>query len=315
MRKLRVLIFIVLLGVLAIFSGKNFFQRAWDGKNRINIVVITSRVFIFSLDPSEKRGVILSFPQKTFLEAIHGYGDYSLEAIYKLGEQEGYGGGGFLAESIQENLGIPIDAYVLISDSELLRGKTELNSKPKDFILRCFKESLRNGRTNLTRKDLLLLWFKTRKVRRDKINLIDLEKIDTTEKITFPDGTESFKINPQKFKKIAPEFFKDPKIRQENLEIAVLNSTSYPGLATRAASLIENIGGRVVGVGEFENEKLKMKNEKCQIRSKKEFKKSYTLEKLVKVFGCRWQEESLGGYRGDLVLIIGEGYWKKLKEK
>jgi hypothetical protein len=312
MRKLGFLIFIILLPAVAIFSGKVFFQRIWDGKNKINIVFIGSKVFVFSLDPQEKKAIILFLPPKTFLETVHGYGDYPLESVYKLGEQEGWSGGEFFASSLQENLRVPIDGYVLISDFE----EKNLNSKPRDFILKCFGDLFfRKNTSSLKRGDIFFLWFKVKKVRQDKISPVNLEKLDITEKIILPDGTEGFKINPQKFKKVALVFFKDAQIRQENLEIAVLNSTSYSGLATRVADLIENIGGRVVEVGEAENLKSQMSNLKCQIRSKKELKKSYTLRKLEKVFGCQWQEEEAGDYRGDLVLIIGEGYWKMLKEK
>jgi len=316
MRKLGFLIFIVLLLVLVIFGWRFFFQKIWDGKNKINIVFITPRIFIFSLDPSEKKAIVLSFPQKTFLETIHGYGDYPLESIYKLGEQEGYNGGNFLATSLQENLRIPLDGYALISNLK----ETNLNFKSRDFILESFRDLfLRSNKTNLTKGDVFFLWLKLKKIRQDKITLVDLEKLDITEKIILLDGTESFKFDPQKFKKIAIDIFKDNQIRQENLEIAVLNSTSYSGLATRVADLIENIGGRVVEVGEIKNSKFQSAswrtNSKCKIKSKKEFKKSYTLKKLEKVFGCQWEEEDTGDYRGDLVLILGEDYWKKLKEK
>ena len=300
MRKLGLLIFIVLLSLVVIFNGKN----------KINIAFINQKPFVFSFDPQEKKAIILSLPPKTFIETIHGYGNYPLESIYKLGEQESLDGGEFFASSLQENLRVPIDGYALISK------EANLASKPRDFILGCFRNLfLGRGKTNLKKGDIVSLWFKFKKVRQDKISIIDLEKLDITEKIILPDGTEGFKINSQKFKKVALEFFKDPQIRQENLEIAVLNSTSYSGLATRMADLIENIGGRVVEVGEIKNSKFQIPNSKCELRSKKELKKSYTLRKLEKVFDCQWQEEETGDYRGDLVLIVGEGYWKMLKEK
>jgi len=316
MRKLGFLIFIILLLVLTILVGKNFFQRTWNGESKINIAFINQKIFVFSFDPQEKKAVILLFPPNAFIETIHGYGDYLLESVYKLGEQEGYGGGEFLASSLQENLRIPVDSYALISDFKDI----DLTSKPREFILACFRDLfLRRRKTNLKKADFLFLWLKFKNIRQDKISIIDLEKFDVTEKIILPDNTEGFKINPQKFKKAALGFFKDTQVRQENLEIAVLNSTSYSGLATRVADLIENIGGRVVEIGEIKNSKFQSAswrtNSKCKIKSKKEFKKSYTLKKLEKIFSCQWEEEDTGDYRGDVVLIVTEQYWKMLKEK
>jgi len=312
MRRLSFLIFIILLLMaLVILSGKIFFPRGWDGENKINIVFINQKSFVFSFDPQEEEAVILSLSPKTFIETVHGYGDYPLESVYRLGKQEGREGGEFLASSLQENLRVPIDNYALISVKEI-----NLNSRPREFILACFRDLfLGRGKTNLKRGDVFFLWLKFKKIRQDKISLIDLERIDITEKIVLPDGTEGFKINPQKFKKVVLEFFKDPQIRQESLEIGVLNSTSYSGLATRVADLIENIGGRVVEVGEVKNFKFQDSKSKCEIRSRREFKKSYTLGKLEKVFGCQWKEEDTTNYRGDLVLVVGEGYWKMLKQK
>jgi len=293
------------------FGWKSFSKRVWDGKNKVNIIFVTSQVFVFSLDPEEKNAVILLLPSKTFLEVVHGYGDYPLESIYQLGEIEDYDGGILLSESLQENLRIPIEAYLVVANSNF---KFQM-SNIKKYIVDSLRFSLVNSKTNLTKWDLFRLWLETRKIRQDKMTLLDLEELDTTERFTFPDGTEGLKIDFQKFKKIALSYFKDSKIRQENLEIAVLNSTSYSGLATRVADLIENIGGRVVEIGETEKSKIQNPKSKCEIRSKREFKKSYTLRKLEKVFGCQWEEEDTGDYRGDVVLIVTEQYWKMLKEK
>jgi hypothetical protein len=62
----------------------------------------------------------------------------------------------------------------------------------------------------------------------------------------------------------------------------------------------------VVGIGEIENEKLKMKNEKCEIRSQKKHKTSYTVRRLSKVFDCHWGGEDLENQRAEVVLILGE---------
>ncbi|MGB9707111.1 MAG: hypothetical protein ACPLXP_03505, partial [Microgenomates group bacterium] len=113
MKKLVVIIFLILLGS---FGYVLFSKSVWDGKNRINLVFANHKIFIFSLNPPEKEAVVLLLPPQTFVEVTHGYGQYKAESVYQLGEMENHRGGELLAGSLQESLGIPIDAYVSISN-------------------------------------------------------------------------------------------------------------------------------------------------------------------------------------------------------
>jgi len=312
MKKLLIFPFLVFLIVFSYKIYPSFSKSIWDGKNRINIIFEGQQIFVFSLNPPEKEGIFLSIPSQTFVEVIHGYGQYRIEVIYQLGELENYHGGELLAESIQENLRIPIDAYASIPN---VKSQTP---DIKTYILDSFRFLIGNGKTNLTKWDLLRLWLEVKKIRQDKILTLDLENTAALEKVVLADKTEWFKINPEMMEKIARDFFKDSKIRQEELTIAILNSTSHQGLAARAASLVENIGGRVVEIGDGglgTKENLSLEIERCEIRSEKRFKKSYTLKKLAKIFSCNWKGEEKRGFRAEVVLTLGEDYWKKLTEK
>ena len=316
MKKLGTFILVAFLAVVGIKVYGSFSRSIWDGKSRLNLVLANEKVSIFSLDPLERTAVFLSIPPQTFIDVIHGYDLYRVETIYKLGQLENHKGGELLAESLQENLGIPIDAYASISNF-----KFQI-SNFKAYILECFKFLLGNGQTNLTKWDLLRLWWETRRVRQDKIAVVDLQEEAVLKEIVFADGSKGFEIEKEKMEKIAQKIFKDQKLRQEDLPIAILNSTSHSGLAERGARIIKNIGGRVVQIGNTENSKLpalpagrQNSNSKCEVRSKKTHQKSYTVKKLVKIFNCRWGGEDLADYRAEVVLILAEDYWKKLEEK
>jgi len=111
------------------------------------------------------------------------------------------------------------------------------------------------------------------------------------------------------------QLFKDEKIVQEDLAIAVLNGTTHFGLARKAARLITNIGGQVVEVGNIENLKSQILNLKCEIRSPKRLKNAYTIQKLMRAFDCRWGGEDLADHRAEAILILGEDYWSRLNER
>ena len=280
-----VCLFFILLILLVGFGYKisgSIGKSIWDGKNQINLAFDAQPVAIASFNPQENSANILIIPNGTLVEAAWGYGSYRVESLFGLGELDGRGGE-VLATSLQEYLGIPIDAYASMENAKC---KVQSAKEAKDSILGVFLNFLKNGgKTNLTKWDLFRLWWKINNIPEDKIKIFDLD--------------------PQLLEQIISGFAIDEKIKEEDLAIAVLNATDQPGLATKRSRLTRNIGGRVIGIGELENGEWKMENGKCQIRSKKIYKNSYTVKKLSKIFNCDWGGENLEGQRAEVVLIIG----------
>lgn len=267
-------IFLIFLGGMSYKISGLLRRSVWGGQNQLNLVfdpAITGQpVLVAFFNPNEKSLNILSIPTGTLIEAVGGYGPYRVESLFGLGELDGRGGE-VLTTSLQEYLGVPIDAYASMQSA---KRKVQSAKEAKDSILGVFSSFLKNeGKTNLTKWDLVRLWWKTNNIPEDKIKIVDLAE--------------------QPINGLAV----DEKIRQEDLAIAVLNATDQPGLATKRARLVENIGGRVIGIGDKENEK-------CQIRSEKKFKNSYTVKRLSKIFNCDWGGENLEGQRAEVVLII-----------
>lgn len=301
-KRLFLVIFLIIAIGLGWKTDRVLSKNVWDGQNRLNLVFRFqgSSPLIMSFSP--ETSTILIIPANAFIEVTHGYGPYRAESIYQLGELEKKLGGELLAESVQEYLGIPVDGYIINSNV-----KTQM-SELKEGLMEIFRNSLKGGgKTNLTKWDLLRLWWKIRGVREDKINIIDLKEASASEEIILSDGTKAIKIDPERLERILSQFFVDEKIRQETLTIAVLNGTNHLGLANKGARLIGNMGGRVIGVGDVESSR-------CEARSEKKYKNSYTVKKLIRVFDCEWGGENLENQRADVVLILGEQYWQKLNQ-
>jgi len=275
-------LFFILLILLVGFGYKiygSIGKSIWDGKNQINLAFDAQPVAIASFNPQENSANILIIPNGTLVEAAWGYGPYRAESLFGLGELDGRGGE-VLTTSLQEYLGIPIDAYVSIENGKWTRDNVKTGLLEKLWFL--FKNG---GKTNLTKWDLARLWWKINNIPEDKIKIFDLD--------------------PQLLEQIISGFAIDEKIKEEDLAIAVLNATDQPGLATKGSRLARNIGGRVIGIGETENFQFPISNFQCQIRSKKIYKNSYTVKKLSKIFNCDWGGENLEGQRAEVVLIIG----------
>ncbi len=97
----------------------------WGGKGRVNILILgtdrrdegeraarTDTIMVASLDPVARRGLILSIPRDLWV-FIPGYGEGRINTAYFYGELNGQGPA-LAKETVEANLGIPIDHYVLL---------------------------------------------------------------------------------------------------------------------------------------------------------------------------------------------------------
>ncbi len=304
---LALLFFFVLLGFL-IFGFFKIFRSInrslWDGRNQFNLVINSQPVMIVSLDYPEKKINILSIPDGTFVEAIHGYGPYRVESLYKLGEINGQGGS-LLSGSLQDCFGLNLDAYLTG------RQYQPEKMKIKNFLLNQFFNTLRGQeKTDLTRWDLLRIWWEVKRTREDKLILIDLAQTSASQEVDLPDGSQAMKIDPERLSRIISQFFIDEGLEKEDLTVAVLNKTEHFGLANSASKIISNIGGRVVQVSNFQDKTTGSGN--CEIKSEKKYRSSYTVKKLSQIFNCQWSEREENDQRAKVLLLVGEDYWHKL---
>jgi len=96
----------------------------WGGKGRVNILVLgtdrrdkgeraarTDTMMVASLDPVARRAVVLSIPRDLWV-FIPGYGEGRINTAHFYGELNGGQGPLLAKETVEANLGIPIDYYV-----------------------------------------------------------------------------------------------------------------------------------------------------------------------------------------------------------
>ena len=96
----------------------------WGGKGRVNILILgtdrrdkgeraarTDTMMVASLDPVARRAVVLSIPRDLWV-FIPGYGEGRINTAHFYGELNGGQGPVLAKETVEANLGIPIDYYV-----------------------------------------------------------------------------------------------------------------------------------------------------------------------------------------------------------
>lgn len=96
----------------------------WGGKGRVNILILgtdrrdereraarTDTMMVASLDPVARRAVVISIPRDLWV-FIPGYGEGRINTAHFYGELNGGQGPALAKETVEANLGIPIDYYL-----------------------------------------------------------------------------------------------------------------------------------------------------------------------------------------------------------
>lgn len=305
----RLWLFVICLLLLGGITFKVFqLVRAslWNGRDRINFVLKGEETILASFEPSQESVSLILIPGQTLLEVCHGYGKYKVEAIpglEKLEKREA-----LLAESVQESLGVPVDGW--IGEMSNVKCSASGGSNVKEKILceignQIFQKKI----TNFSRWDLARLWWEIKKVKAGNTEVLDLGKLNVLTQSKLPDGTTVFEIDSSRLDPLIQKYLSDFALKQEGFSIEVLNGTTHLGLAEKGARILSNLGGEVVWVGNSE-----ASSEKCVVGSGKNKKGTYTVRKIIKIFGCSWQEKKEEG-KAEITVILGEDYWRKLNQK
>lgn len=270
------IVFLVLLSLIVkIYGGIRSSFLRETG--RVNFLVFNNKNEIFLISLEGRNGWLVKLPAEKKVAVPFGFGEYELSQVFSLGEIEKKGGF-LLKETIQENFSLPVFGYFHDAEGDFAE------SQPKEKLRLVFWRVLRgNLQSDFNKFDLLILFIRLQRIEKEFFKIRD-----------FSGSIENVS---------------DSKIKKEALSLAVLNSTEHLGLAQRVARLLENGGARVIMISDAQ------KREKdCLILSREE-KKRYTSDWLKLIYHCRVELDENESNRADIILIIGEDYWKKLNEK
>lgn len=300
---------IVILALAAvIFLWFSFGRRT--NASRFTVAFHSNPVIVWSWDIRKERGVVVSIPDSTLIEAIHGYGKYPISSLWKLGELN-QKNAGLLSLSLSEVLGVPVPWYM-----ELLRESKSTNAL--GVVREAF--SLKNliayfsgsYRTNISPR----LLFKMVRIVHTLVNSttvtsIDLSRTPSLRSLELADGTQAYEIDEKALDTLLGNEFEDEKARQEAIPVGVYNTTDTPTLGTRMARAITHLGGNVLLVDNSTNPVTSV----CLVSGKEYALKSYTAAFLIREFGCvseKGQEVSVDE-RVDLAVFVGQEYAKRFE--
>lgn len=289
-QKKSIFSFLILIITLLILASSFRFYSGWKkskirGLNRVSFIISSEEVSIVSL--VEGREIVsVDLPEEQKIRLTRGFGDYPISAIFKLGELEKKGLP-LLVETFQEYFAIPIEGAIS-PKTPYQCGQTR-----KFCLENILLDSLRGkAKTDFSFQDLFFLWWQLRRTSEFTLKNLLIEDLDQK------------KLDP-----LIARNFADNKVSEENLTIAVYNSTGFTGLGNQGARIVTNLGGRVISLGgsDFKKESL--------VISSKKAANSYTVKLLKKIFQAKLEEGETEGGRADIGIYLGADYWKKLNEK
>lgn len=222
-----------------------FRLHPWDKTANLNLVIKSKDIAVLSYDPINKDVLILEIPDSLYVFVPNGFGNWKISSVFDLGQVEKNKiGAKLLKGSVANFLGIPVDGYILFEGKYKEQNVAQLVGLLRDGMFASYK-LLPNIKTDLTTQEFINLTSGLSKVRFDKIQDLDLAKLNLLDKSQLGDGSPIFTSDPDRIDSISAKFAED-QISDEKLSIAVYNATDTPGLALKAGRVIVNIGGNVI---------------------------------------------------------------------
>lgn len=284
-----------------------FFPKPRGVYGRETIVVAASPMIVFSWDHRARSLIVMSLPANLHTEGTHGYGTYSLEAFWHLGEIDKKDGT-VLSESVSEALGIPITLFVGPYAGMFDAAKDPFIIAKQTFsFANLWAYATGKLRTNIEPK-LFFSYVWLMSVTKPKhVDIVDFARrpTDIAQDAELADGSRRLVADSARIDSAVKTMFEDDRVRGETVSVAVYNTTQMPSLGTRAARMLGHLGVGVVSVG---NDPSPV--ETCVVRGNKDILKSMSARLITDVLGCS-QKETTETDRADLVVRIGTSYAKR----
>ncbi len=215
---------------------------SWDGKTVLHLAIKASEVAVLSYDPVEKSLNIVNVPADTYVEVPGGYGKWQTRAVYDIGQGEKQPiGAKLLTDSMASLVGLPLNGIIEVDENN--------PQTPYEFI-KSLKENPfsfdKKVHTNLTGYELFNFALQVSRLRLDKITELNLKDFDLLTPTKLSDGSNVLVAEPQLLDNFVIDKLSEQKMRVEQIPVAVFNGTQTPGMATKVARMITNMGGNVI---------------------------------------------------------------------
>lgn len=290
----------VVVIVVLVFPGRSSLSR-------VNFVVASSPVVVWSWDREAHTVTVVSLPANTDIDAVHGYGRYSLDALWRLGSIDPKAGA-LLSESVSDVLGLSNSFFIGDRSDTLPPAANPLLYGRKLFsLINLWRFLGIQYRTNIPLSLFISFSRELGGLHSDQLSYVDITQKIYRQEVDLPDGSKQYVLSPEQVDAAFAGVFEDDDIRKELLTVALDNTTQIPSLGNRAARLLAAVGVHVVSVGNDEPEL-----HQCTVEGRERVLATKTARVIGEILNCQLHVAA-GDAPTDLVVDIGTQFADRYK--
>lgn len=288
----RLSVYLGIIGLIALVGWRGFcrlfFDREWITDNRVGLVLDMEDEYQLVTVQKGERVVVFEFDKQIEMGLVEGYGNYELNTVNELMNQEKDYQKNILIDSIENVVGIPVlGVYQTSADlgwGGLLRSR--------DWYSIGFLDRLK-----------FMILFKKGESEKRSINLVDQELVEPK---LIGNEKKVFEIKAAEFNQaIRGLQIYDSVVVQSDMTIGVVNGTLINGLGRSVREVLINYGYVVPVVTSEPRVSL------STILVDSQHVDDYwgVVWPMSKIFGIediKFQEGLVDDYRADVVIMIGK---------
>ncbi len=274
---------------------------------RQTLILVGNPMTVASWNEADRNLTLITLPEALQADGTHGYGTYSFEAFWRLGEIDKKDGT-VLAESMSEALGVPVTWYVGPKSGQFTKEADPLVMMKDVFsVSHVFAYLSGTYRTNMSFSTFVNFVWLLQVTKPDRVETFNFTRTPTliADDVTIADGSRQFILNPAMVDARLAHVFEDDRVRTETVTAQVFNTTDMPSLGTRVARLLGNLGVSVVSVGNDAPEV-----DACTVSGTQGSLESQSAKIIESILGCVPKFISTSD-RADLTVRIGKSYTKR----
>jgi len=278
-----------------------------DYLSRYSVVVDASPVEVWSLDPVAGTMVVLTIPSDTTIETLYGYGMYTLDALWKLGNIENKAGT-IVADSLSDALGLSIPWYIAPSSQDIQWTSTDNNYGSSLFsYANVTKKLFGQYRTNMPFGVWMAFVNAVSGARVEQKHVLSFGHDQIAYQEDLPDGSTRFVLDRTRIDYYLNSVFTSEAFRKENVSVTLFNTSDVPLIGNRAARFLANEGIMVASIG---NDPVQTKT--CVMRGQTAALASKTAIEVARLFRCT-REKISAEDRSDLMVYLGTDFAEKYR--
>lgn len=295
------LLFAILNGLVKSFSFKNYLSGSrWHDKSSFVAALGTSPPSVFIYQPEPKRMTVLLLPKEAYFAT-----GASNEPLKRMSQVVTDRAGEDFTRMLTLAFGAYIENFAFFKE-ELIADQEDFQKLFANFASIATPVDLLSGNidgnieeTNITRIDLIRLWWQLKGLSSQKLEIVDLAPF--SEEIVLESKQKVLGVDEQSLHLKISKYLENSQLTEKSFKIEIENSSSLPLAGDLAAQFVTSVGLNVVEVnppsGVVYDTKIVAQDQK-----------DYVVRYLAKIFKCDIVGASKEANSDEIKIVLGRDF-------